>query len=322
MTTGTHTLIGTLLSLVISISNVAYADQTLDTMMGINDQMRNAMINNMINRRMMDPYLDQHDQTEDHQSGTGALATSRQWRVRIIDKLGDGQINETTTITIGGVAQTIKINKATPNAYVEFTCPNGMWPYSMRTTTGLYNQQGKLVFASGQGSGTVNCNGDGDLYVAGDYSVHPVTMMLQSYATGRSTAQAARAQTSDLQMGTVPQAPAGASRYSLPAGYYQCYRLTAAISANTCKLGDLQLDGQGNYASTRGPGGTYAFEPAAAVVSFSGGMLNGRMALAKISNKGTYMLRMRPDGNSLPSPRQTFGTYTFEHKRSGHRERW
>ncbi|MGH8610589.1 MAG: hypothetical protein ACREYF_00705 [Gammaproteobacteria bacterium] len=122
--------------------------------------------------------------------------------------------------------------------------------------------------------------------------------------------------------GAVPHAPMGASQSSPPAGYYQCYRLTVAISANTSKLGDLQLDGQANYSSTAGPGGTYVFDPAVGVVSFNGGMLNGRMARAKLSNKGTYMMRMRPEGNGLPSPKQTFGTYTFEHKSSGRRARW
>ena len=55
----------------------------------------------------------------------------------------------------------------------------------------------------------------------------------------------------------------------------------------------------GRKISAHVTGGTYVFDPAAGVLSFSGGMLNGRMALAKISNKGTYMLRMRPDGNGL-----------------------
>lgn len=134
-------------------------------------------------------------------------------------------------------------------------------------------------------------------------------------------AQAPRSQTNGPQMGGVPQAPTGATQSSPPAGYYQCYNLQVVYSANYCERGDLQLDGQGNYSSTNGPGGQYFFDPGTSVVSFSGGMMNGRMAFAMISNKGTYMLRMRLDGRLPSSLTQPFGNYTFEHNRSGHRER-
>lgn len=132
--------------------------------------------------------------------------------------------------------------------------------------------------------------------------------------------QAPRVQGSGPQIGAVPQAPTGASQASPPAGYYQCYVLQVLSGGNSCDLGDLQLDGQGNYSSTAGPSGTYVFDPVANVVSFSGGMLNGRLALADITNDGMYRLRMTLSGNGLPSPQQVFGTYSFAQRSSGHRE--
>lgn len=122
--------------------------------------------------------------------------------------------------------------------------------------------------------------------------------------------------------GAVPQAPTGAS--APPTGYYQCYLLTVSYSlypANDCDRGDLQLDGQGNYSSTNGPGGQYFFDAGTSVVSFSGGVLNGRIALADFTNVGTYRMRMRLSGKSLPSPKQDFDIYTYEHRPSGRRER-
>lgn len=103
-----------------------------------------------------------------------------EWSVRIFDRLGTGQVSETATITIGGVAQTINIGKTIPSAYAQFNCPNGQWPYSLQTRTGFYNQQGKLVSVSGQGSGTLNCNNvTSDLELSADFSVNPVTISLQ-----------------------------------------------------------------------------------------------------------------------------------------------
>lgn len=132
-------------------------------------------------------------------------------------------------------------------------------------------------------------------------------------------AQAPRTTTSVPLPGAVPQASTGASAPS--AGYYQCYILTVGYSANYCDRGDLQLDGQGTYSSTNGPGGQYFFDPGTSVVSFSGGVLNGRIALADFTNVGTYRMRMRKGGKGLPSPKQGFGIYTYEHRSSGRRER-
>lgn len=38
----------------------------------------------------------------------GYVEAMAEWRVRIFDRLGTGQVSETATITIGGVAQTVK----------------------------------------------------------------------------------------------------------------------------------------------------------------------------------------------------------------------
>ncbi len=105
-----------------------------------------------------------------------------EWRVRIFDRLEPDQVSETAPITIGGVAQTISISNTTPSAYAEFNCPNGRWPYSLQTRTGYYNQQGKLVFVSDQGSGTLNCIGNGDLELTWDNSLNPPFFTLQNYA--------------------------------------------------------------------------------------------------------------------------------------------
>lgn len=109
-------------------------------------------------------------------------ALAAEWRVRIFDGLGTGQVSENATINIGGVTQTIHINKTTPTAYAQFNCSNGQWPFSLDTRTAFYNQQGRVFFASGQGSGTLNCNGNYDLEMTGDYSVNPASVTLQPRA--------------------------------------------------------------------------------------------------------------------------------------------
>jgi hypothetical protein len=108
--------------------------------------------------------------------------SGRQWKIRIFDRLGTGQVHETAVISIGNAKQTITISKTTPTVYAEFNCPTGSWRYAIKTITALHNGQGKLVVVSGEGTGTLNCNGDGDLDIAGDYSVTPVAVTLQRLA--------------------------------------------------------------------------------------------------------------------------------------------
>lgn len=107
-------------------------------------------------------------------------AKPKPWRVRIFDHLGKGQHNETTRITIGAATQTIIINKLNPTSFAEFSCPTGVWPYSLQSRIGLYNRQGKVVFKEGRGRGKINCNGNGNLRLYGNYySTALVTLLLR-----------------------------------------------------------------------------------------------------------------------------------------------
>lgn len=109
-----------------------------------------------------------------------APASATPYKIRVFDRLGQGQISDTVTITIGGIAQTINLTRAKPSAFVQFTCPHGDWPFSIQSTTSFYNQAGKLVSLNGQGFGTVTCTSDGDAEIAWDPSRNPAAVWLQS----------------------------------------------------------------------------------------------------------------------------------------------
>jgi hypothetical protein len=106
---------------------------------------------------------------------SGALAEE----IRIFDSLGPEKVNEVVSITLGDDIKTIEINQENPQEYAQFACPNGKWPYSVETTTTLY-RDGKSFLVHGRTSGLMDCNGNVDFDLIGDYSLYGVLITLQN----------------------------------------------------------------------------------------------------------------------------------------------
>lgn len=108
-------------------------------------------------------------------------AQQRKWTIRIFDKLGSVKVNEAVSIKLGDERKSIIINQAIPQAYAQFDCPNGSWPYSVETFTSVA-KEGNSYSVRGRTKGVIDCNGNVDFELIGDYSLYGVLLTLQNIA--------------------------------------------------------------------------------------------------------------------------------------------
>lgn len=102
-------------------------------------------------------------------------------RIRIVDRLGSGQAQETVTITLGGVTKTINLNEQNPTGYVDFYGPGpGRYDVAFSATTSFWSY-GELVSVTSHGGGTVDCVGDATFEMVMDPSTNPPRIGLRPY---------------------------------------------------------------------------------------------------------------------------------------------